>query len=436
MSTAIIEINDAGLRAAIDGNICLTSPGYAVMDGDRLLVGEQGQKNARLLPRWTNNRFWNQLNTDPLQGATETVRHHADLAFAHLEQVWTELDGRADQAVFAVPGFYTRQQLGLILGMAKECGIAVAGLADSSLAAVAGQAQNTTLLHLDIFLHRTTLTVLKAGTSLRRLETLTVTDTGLFTLWDRWANTIAGQFIQASRYDPMHQAVSEQRLYDTLPNWIAGLGRARAQTFELDLGTQSYEVVVSQDQLISACATVYPQIVQLIREHVPAGEQACLFVSDRFRGFPGLEDSLSLVTGADLVYLADSSVVEGVNRHLEFITTREGPVSYTTSLPLRRTGAPAASREETARATHLLAGHQAFAIGTALPIAGVADGRPVLAESNARCTLSQRGQETWLEVVSSEGITLNGRMISGSTRLEPGDQVTIDNTTFTLISVS
>ncbi|MCB1693555.1 MAG: hypothetical protein KDI19_12380, partial [Pseudomonadales bacterium] len=243
MSTAIIEINDAGITAGRDGNIDIVSPGYAVLDGDRLLIGNEGFHNSRLLPRWTNNRFWNQLGTEPIRGGTELIRHHADLAFAHLEQVWQSI-GDADQVILAVPGFFSREQLGLLLGMTRECGIPVAGVVDTSLAATINRAGSGTVLHLDIFLHRITLTVLSADSFMRRVDTLPISETGLFTLWDRWANIIASQFIQTSRYDPMHRAVSEQELYDRLPTWIERLGTERSAAFSLDAGGNPQRVAV------------------------------------------------------------------------------------------------------------------------------------------------------------------------------------------------
>ena len=119
MTLGIIELNDSGIQVAVDGDLVTTSPGYAVMDGEKLLVGTEAAKFVRLLPSWTNNRFWNQLNTDPIPNATEAVRHHADLAFAHLESLWDQIKERADQVIFLVPGFYDRSNLGLLLGMAK-----------------------------------------------------------------------------------------------------------------------------------------------------------------------------------------------------------------------------------------------------------------------------------------------------------------------------
>ena len=101
MSKAIIELNDAAMHLGIDGQRTHTSVGYAVLDKDTLLIGTQAQQNAKLLPRWTNNRFWNQLNTDNISNATTSIRHHADLAFSHLADLNKHLG--VDSLVLAVP---------------------------------------------------------------------------------------------------------------------------------------------------------------------------------------------------------------------------------------------------------------------------------------------------------------------------------------------
>jgi hypothetical protein len=439
LPTGIIEINDAGIRTSIDGEIRHTSAGFAVLDGDRLLVGEEGRKNSRLLPRWTNNRFWNQLGVDPVPNGTAMVRHHADLAFAHLEEIWRQIAGETEQVVLVVPGFYSREQLGLLLGMARECGIPVAGLADASLLAASDEVAPT-IIHLDIFLHRITLTVLRADTNLRWVETATVSEIGLFTLWDRWANILASQFIQTSRYDPMHQAVSEQALYDQLPGWIAALGQTRTHNFELDYGDTHHRVTVSQEQLLGACATVYPQVVQLVRDHVPQGESATVLVSDRFQGFPGLLTSLQLITNVETRTLANDCVHRAAMHHADRIISTSGSVSHVTSLPVRaasshsvdETAAPQASPPP----THLLINAHATAIGNVMHIAGLDNGGIRTNSDTPMCTLYRRGNEMMVENHKGAAVILNGREAPAKATLVAGDVLTIDEMPLTLISVT
>lgn len=434
MPTGIIELNDAGIRAGYDGEVKITSPGYAVLDGRSLFIGTEGQARSRLLPRWTNNRFWNQLGTDPLPQGTDLVRHHADLAFAHLEQVWQEIN-EADRVVLVVPGFYTREQLGLLLGMARECGIPVAGVVDASLVSVSGAAARPTILHLDIFLHRITLTVLTADSFIRRTQILSIAETGLFTLWDRWANIIAAQFIQTSRYDPMHQASSEQKLYDALPGWITAL--ARNTSFELETDSSRKQVPISTDQLLAACAGLYPQIIQRCRDHIPAGERASLLVSHRFAGFPGLDDSLRLITQADLQYLDADAAFSGVIANLDAIVSESGPVSHITSL--QNTGQisqPAPTTGSTQPGpTHVLDGHRGMQIGQVLKLGVDEAGNVIRTTNDPVATLYLRGKDTLLECHNPQRVLLNGEPAAARSTLYAGNVLEINGHALTLITV-
>lgn len=433
MTIGTLEINDAGLRLSAGNELLATSPAYAVLDNDRLMTGTEARQHAKLLPRWTNNRFWNQLGTEPLPNGTASIRHHADLAFAHLESLWQAHGDGIGQLVFAVPGFYSREQLGLLLGMARECGIETAGVVDTSVAAGAIGPGAETMLHLDIFLHRITLTVLKADSSLRHVETISISETGLFTLLDRWANIIAGQFIQTSRYDPMHQATSEQQLFDALPGWIGQRGSTRSSTFELNAGNTRHEVSITQEQLLQACATIYPQIVQVVRDKIPAGTSATLLVSDRFAGFPGLGDSLNLIGGADIHHLTAHAVTDAVSEHADSIVSKDGAVSHVTSLPVTRQQAPRPKAADT-RPTHVLSGHHARAIGNALSIEDVDDNGIVTGERPA-ITLFERGGKTLIEIHRADDVLVNGERAGAGQVLTAGDTLSVKGHLMKLITV-
>ena len=105
MGLAIFILNDAGIQLSLDGDLLRSSPGYALLNNNELMVGEPAAANTKLLPRWTNNRFWSQLTTAPMQGGTNQIRHHADLALAHLEDLWQPISDRTTQAIFVVPGW-------------------------------------------------------------------------------------------------------------------------------------------------------------------------------------------------------------------------------------------------------------------------------------------------------------------------------------------
>ena len=436
MALGIIDINDTGIQVAIDNEIVSTSPGFAVMDGDHLLVGSEALQNARLLPRWTNNRFWNQLNTDPIATSTDEVRHHADLAFAHLESLWQPVENEIDRVILLVPGYFEQPQLGLLLGMATECGIPVSGVADSSLMAACDLPINQNCLHLDIHLHRTTLTRLTSSHVLNRKEVATVTETGVFTLWDRWANIIADQFIQTSRFDPMHHATSEQALFNQLPGWIERLGTSRGNTFELDLGDVNHSVSISSDQLMSACAQVYPQLVQFIRTQVAAGEFSTLLLSHRFSGFPGLKDSLGLVADIELVEVEVGQSLSSAYAHADKIISADGAVNHITNLHVSHQPQKPTPVQDKSHVTHMLMDSHAVAIGKSFQLSGDLSGGIQRDTGNPICTLYVRGDALYVDAHTEGDFKVNEEIADRGTALNPGDELKFGEHTITLISVT
>ena len=170
MSIAVFNINDAGIQLTVDSELVRTSPGIAVLNNDNLLTGEEASKNIKLLPRWTNNRFWSQLNTNALPNSTDQVRHHADIAFAHLEDLWLPVREEVENVILVVPGYYQNNDLGLLLGIARECGMPVQGVVDQSVIAASDLPLRSNVIHLDVHLHSFTLTQVNNGGMLVRKD--------------------------------------------------------------------------------------------------------------------------------------------------------------------------------------------------------------------------------------------------------------------------
>ncbi|MBV1878097.1 MAG: hypothetical protein KUG79_10690 [Pseudomonadales bacterium] len=452
MPKGFIDINDAGITLAIDGIHKTTSPGYAVLDEDKLLLGKQAATNARLLPSWTNNRFWHQLNSDPIANSTSNIRHHADLAFGHLEMLWQQISSHADEVVISVPSWYNRTQLGLLLGMTKEAAIPVSALVDSALIAVAEQNHLVDSLYLDISLHQISLTQLsldgaQQNSTLRQTQCHKVVDFGLFTLWDRWANIVAQQFIQSSRYDPMHQATSEQQLYNQVPNWVENLNREGSKDFNLNIDNVSHNATISATQLLPPCESIYPAIIQSIRRLMTGN--TTLFISHRFQGFPGLADSLALIPGLNIQYLDYNSAIQAATTHWDNLSNAAGNVSLINALPISRpvaksTSEPTlqprhqqtqSSQSAEITASHLLLGHRAYPINKILQIQSIANGTLEQGNENPQFTLYRRGENLLLETHIKD-IRLNSNLYEGESTLQPGDEISIAGHSAVLIAVS
>ncbi|NIA01692.1 MAG: hypothetical protein GWO83_00935, partial [Bacteroidia bacterium] len=234
ITTVALELNDAGVVAVGTGlERTDRSPGFALLDGDRLLIGREAFSKARLKPRWIENRFWDRLDTEPLGRPFPRNLRNADLVHAHLAEVWQRvrqgMDSRSAQdieaVVLAVPGFYSNRQLGLLLGIGRACGLPIAGMVDAAVVASVAATKAERALHVDVLLQRVVLTELGQAGTLVRQRVESERSTGLSKVMDLWAKLIAGRFVQQTRFDPFHHGETEQDLYDRLPGWIEEIGR-------------------------------------------------------------------------------------------------------------------------------------------------------------------------------------------------------------------
>ena len=93
--TVLLELNDCAIRGRRNGEIVVTSPGFALLQNEDLQIGEQARRQARLYPLATYSSFWHRLDQQPLTRPSSRYQHQADLLFAHLEHILAEAgDGR------------------------------------------------------------------------------------------------------------------------------------------------------------------------------------------------------------------------------------------------------------------------------------------------------------------------------------------------------
>ncbi len=156
MSVALLDINDCNLQLW-GADSAVQSPGYALLEGKEYRFGTAARSSARLRPRDINNRFWWQLNTEPLQPALGPARHTADLVHAHLQQVHREA-GQPEELLLACSGSMQREQLSLLLGIAQQCPFDAVGLVNRSALLGSLLGGRGRLFHLELQLHQALLT--------------------------------------------------------------------------------------------------------------------------------------------------------------------------------------------------------------------------------------------------------------------------------------
>ncbi|MCY4427874.1 MAG: hypothetical protein OXC05_12710 [Halieaceae bacterium] len=319
MSAGLLDINDCGLHLWQDGERILTSPGYALLDGNRYHFGPFAQGRARLQPRNINHRYWWQLSTAPLQPGFGPCRHSADLVHAHLEAV-LEQGGGHRELLLAAPGSMQSEQLALLLGIIEQCDFTLAGLVDRAVAAVAGAVHQGSAWFLELQLHQATLTRLQVlDGQLQRHSVTPIPGAGWLALQDSLGDAIAGAFISQTRFDPRRKAGSEQALYDQLPEL---LGRLQA-TGEDNLELSGHQARLDWSSLVESCREHCRRLAGSLPE-----ASAQVFLDYRLALLPGLAQALP-----DARLLGIEAIHQGVMRCENEIRCEPDHVVFTTSLP-------------------------------------------------------------------------------------------------------
>ena len=262
----------------------------------------------------------------------------------------------------------------------------------------------------------------------------TILETGLSTLFDRWANIIASQFIQTTRFDPMHNADTEQQLFNLLPGWIRNLQDSNTHSFSIKAADTEHSVAISQESLLKACTPLYPKIVQAIRSEIGTNESASLLLSHRLQGFPGLKESLQLVANLEIIDLPKEKANDSAATHNATITGNGDTVSHVVQLGPGEVAAPPKRETSATGATHILWRHQATAIGKALRIDADLSTGP-RSSNNPAFTLYTRDNQIMIECSATDTVTINGAAADPSRPLKPGDKIELAGDQLTLISV-
>lgn len=442
MAVAAIEIDDAGLTAVREGSSGVPSPGYAIHDRAGLATGWAAFRRSRLLPRHCCTSFWDRLDSVPLPEPFPSGLSHADLAHAHLSSVWSEAKVDVDRAILLVPPWYDDGELGLLLGISRACGIPVTGMVDSTLAAALG-VEGDSALHLDVHLHRATAVRITRDDRLRRERVLSEEGAGTLSLANAWVKLIAEKFVRQTRFDPLHSAPIEQRLYDCLPDILDSLRDRESETVVLESTGKEYAVDIEREELFQCASSIYRRILDLATS-LAVEEEPEIRVSSRLIALPGFAEILAGEISTRVVPLppgiATSSVLRFRNR-LPHSGGNDGAIPFVTSLPLEDpssdpavpTPAPDALRRTSERSpTHVLwegVAHQIdpgpFVLGVAVSegTRGLNLSGAVAGISRMHCTLRRVDGQLLVEDHSRYGSFLNGRRVEDKAVLRAGDRL-------------
>lgn len=436
MSVKVIELNDSAVSVSDETGLLMQSPGFAVVGENGLEVGRIAEQQARLRPTSSFNKFWHQLSLEPLGYSAGNVRHFADLAYAHLLHVAEEagLDG---DVIFAVPGNFTSQQLAILLGLARQCPFSPVGVVDAALASAMKLVEKPNVVFADIQLHQALLTRFSIiDGHLQRESVVQIPEAGLQSFVNLVMQLATGLFVQQCRFNPQHNAESEQQLYNALPEWLGQFGENRSSLLmEIKTANAVHQAKVPWETLIQKLGDFYNKIYQQISA-VTQDSETQIVVSSGLANLPSFVSSLPVSTAPQI---AVPDVLGKTCIELEkFIGSDDDGFKFVTRLPLvgdmevsRTSALESEETGEPGSATHVLYDSYALPLGKVTISnagrqghAGKSNGKTIqLAIDGLPDYLGQIEKEgDQISIVCGEaGALLNGEKITGKRQLELGD---------------
>jgi hypothetical protein len=449
-----LELLDSGLVLAQQQGDAVRvideAPGFAVLEDQETLTGAAAAARVRLKPLLAQSNYWRTLSTEPLTRPSRLIGTTADLAFAQVSQMLEPHKSDPEGVLLAVPAGYSREQLGLLLGVVGETGVTVAGLVDAGLAAGSLDAVKARVLHLDLELHQALLTVLEYTggdrPGLKRARYEIAQRRGVLALQQAWMKLIAEEFVRKTRFDPLHEASSEQHLFDQLPAWLAQLDTQSPLTLTMQFGDRSLEIELTREQFIAAAESHYTDLLALVQDARTAGVAIELRLSHRIAALPGLRERFEALRDCAVDVLPQGAAALGALKYAAAIRRPAESLALVYHLPTPRLAGEETSTHVEAtpppmRPTHVLfqgrawrISEQPLAVGWSLNGAARALTLPSAAPgvSRSHCTLVRRNGSVIVEDHSTYGSFVNEERVVGRTVLTVGDRLRLGSPGVTL----
>lgn len=355
----ILELNDYRIRLiSPEQTIVYSDVAAAAVVDKQFVFGGAALQAARLHPQQFNQRYLGTLSAQSLPTPMLAAQNLADLLYHHFASLPIESANLA----LLTPAHYSNEQLGLLLGILQELGHRVRGFIDiaacQAMEPHGTDTQQPTAV-LDLELQRTTLTPLNSSGDQAEVGTPTVWEgQGFAHVFEGWMSAIADDFVERTRFDPLHAANTEQQLADQLWAWCA-LPEAHALRVQVVSGDAPHEAEFQPHRLAE-------KLAQRLANIDLSGFTSVL-LSDLAGRLPGLQAHLQAQFPAvTLTPLSGNHVYHARDLAKDF--SAEG-ITRIRRAPITSETAPstAAPRPEAVSASHLLQGH------TARPLAAFSD---------------------------------------------------------------
>lgn len=286
----ILELNDLSLTLySSQGAVIRSEPAATASHNGELIFGHGALARSRISPQLFNSRYLGNPAAQVLPSPIGAAHNLADLIYHHLRDYPVE-----EPLAVLTPSHFSNEQLGLFLGICQELGIKIRGFVDLGLVQSLAAPLESDYHFIDIEWHRLTLSQLQARDGHLSVVGHRVWEgRGLNHLLEGWMGVVADQFMQRTRFDPLHRGDTEQQLFQQTYAWLKdGLNlRVSIQGADSDRDLD-VEVERLKDK------------TQQRLEGLDFDPDTPLLLSDRVKGIPFLADNLKRIH--DRVAEADS----------------------------------------------------------------------------------------------------------------------------------
>lgn len=449
-----IQLDDRAVAFAREGRILSSAPS-AIWDGS---TGDPAGSNAwnalRRHPMATSTRHLGTLLSQPNASdravaliAAELVRRLAEHSPKPEERVW-----------IATPASASEHGLGATLALTRKLALPVDGFVDAAVTAVAASGLERNAIVLEIGMHHAAATYIdRDGAQIRRRRTAITHRGGLVAFYQGWLELVSATMVKRTRFDPLHDAATEQRLFDSLVSWARVAAAEGAVNAVLSKATERFEVALTRDQFAQAGQSLHRDIVRLLHELRPAGASVALVVPAIVDDLPGLRDELEQFVGCELVCIPDGFAAAATSRLDLPERADTEPVRLLRRLPVisvedgvdgiaaKREMLSPRLDERRVGPSHLLLDGQVYALGGEPLVIGrspvgartiaLSDG--LAGVSRRHCTLTTENGERVLLDHSTFGTYVNGERVAERVQVSAGDRVRIGDpgVEFALIAV-
>lgn len=344
MAVLGIELCDAGFEAALprdgqDGYPLLETAGplgwlgLACQDGARTGFGPTAEELWYVRPKQVTHECWSRLSHEaaPL-GLAGRPLSYSQLAYFFLRDYHDRIAaaaGAPDKAVLAVPGDYLldpateEERIGLLLGMATELKLPLAGIVDMAAAALCDPRldyfdHHLPVLVVDIHLRGAELTLFQPEPEgrLQRRDFAKVAHIGFGELLRHITSTMANRFLRHTTFDIQEDGRIGQAFYRQTKEFL--LSGVMGYHFQINTGTRTYELIATRDQLAADLAAFNQAVLQgtqaIFKKNAARSTRCTVALTARADLLPGLAGVLHAAGFPRVVHLAAGAAARGAAR--------------------------------------------------------------------------------------------------------------------------